>query len=94
MTAKIQVKQSDVPAHGLRDTLRVAEALRDEYAKQPTKPIDVAKVLQLGPQGSQFKTITGASTAYGITEGGAQADAISLTDVGKRIVAPLWTVTT
>jgi predicted nucleotide-binding protein len=88
MTAKIQVKQSDVPAHGLRDSLRVAEALRDEYAKQPAKPIDVARVLQLGPQGSQFKTITGASIAWGLTEGGAHAEAIGLTELGRRIIAP------
>lgn len=82
------LSQSDVPAHGLRDALRVAEALRDQYGKQPTKPIDVARVLELGPKGSQFKMITGAAVAYGLTEGGGQASLIALTPLGRRIVAP------
>jgi len=83
-----RVKQSDVPAYSLTDALRVAEALRDEYAKQPTKPIDVARVLNYAPGAGPFKMLTGAAVAYGITDGGAQADMIGLTDLGRRIVAP------
>jgi len=82
------VKQSDVPAYSLTDTLRVAEVLRDEYAKQPTKPIDVAKVLNYAPGAGPFKMLTGAAVAYGLTDGGAQADMIGLTELGRRIVAP------
>jgi predicted nucleotide-binding protein len=88
MTEKLQLRQSDVPAMGLREALRIAETLRDQYAKQPTKPLDVAKALELGPQGSQFKMLTGASNAYGLTEGAAKAEAISLTELGRRAVAP------
>ena len=48
----------------------------------------MAVALELGPQGSQFKMLTGASLAYGLTEGGAQAEAISLTPLGRRAVSP------
>jgi hypothetical protein len=83
-----RVKQSDVPAYSLPDALRVAEALRDEYAKQPTRPINVAKVLDYAPNSGPFKMLTGAAVAYGITDGGAQAEMIGLSDLGRRIVAP------
>jgi hypothetical protein len=40
------------------------------------------------PNAGPFKMLTGAAVAYGITDGGAQADMIALTDIGRRIVAP------
>ena len=40
------------------------------------------------PTTGQFKMLTGASIAYGFTEGGAQADLILLTDLGRRVAAP------
>jgi predicted nucleotide-binding protein len=86
--AKAYLSQSDVPAHGLRDALRVAEALRDQYGKQPTKPISVAQALDLAPKGGHFKMLTGAAVAYGITDAGGQAEKIGLTQLGRRIVAP------
>jgi len=82
------VKQSDFPRVGLSEALRIARAISEHYAKQPTKPLDVAFTLDLTPGAKVFKYLTGASIAYGLTEGGAQADQISLTDLGRRIVAP------
>lgn len=40
------------------------------------------------PTSGTFRTLTGASVAYGLTEGGAQADEIALSDLGRRVVAP------
>ena len=82
------VSQADVPRHSLADALRVPQALADEYGKQPTRPLDVAKAMNLTPTAGPFKMITGAAVAYGLTEGGAQADKIALTSIGRRIVAP------
>lgn len=82
------VKQTDVPSQSVDDALRVARALADEYGKQPTRPIDVAKAMDLTPSAGPFKTITGASIAYGFTEGGYNAEKISLTDLGRRAIAP------
>lgn len=83
------VKQADVPRYSLREALRVARAISEQHAKQPTKPLDVAFALELTPNAKVFEYITGASIAYGLTEGGAQADQISLTNLGRRVVAPM-----
>jgi hypothetical protein len=85
---RARLKQSDVPAYTLDQALRVPEALRDQYGKQPTRPLMVAKALDMSPTGPTFRMISGAAGAYGLTEGAAQADTIGLTELGKRIVAP------
>ena len=59
-----------------------------ELPNEPTRPLDVAKAMKLTPTAGPFITITGASTAYGFTEGGSKADKIALTDLGRRVVAP------
>jgi hypothetical protein len=82
------LNQVDVPSCTLREAARVAEMLRDQFAKQPTAPLDLAIALDLALGGSQFKKVTGASIAYGLTDGGAQASSIALTDLGRRVVAP------
>jgi len=80
--------QTDVPSVTLDDALRIAQTIRDEYGGQPVAPFDVAFALQIDPEGRQLRGLTGASIAYGLTEGGAQAATIALTDLGRRIVAP------
>ncbi|MCD6725749.1 MAG: nucleotide-binding protein [Solirubrobacteraceae bacterium] len=83
-----RVSQADVPRHTIDEALRVARALAEQYGKQPARPIDVAAAMGMLPTSGTFRTITGASVAYGFTEGGAQADQIALTDLGRRVVAP------
>jgi len=85
---KTYVSQADVPRYPISEALRVAQAISDEYGKQPTRPLDVAAAMGLTPTSGKFKMLTGASIAYGFTEGGAQADEISLTELGLRVVAP------
>jgi predicted nucleotide-binding protein len=48
----------------------------------------VAKALEVAPAGSTFRALTGASMAYGLTDGAAQGESISLTELGRRAVAP------
>lgn len=88
MRKRTYVSQTDVPRHSLDEALRVARALADEYGKTPTRPLDVAKAMNLTPTAGPFKTMTGASIAYGLTEGGSGADKITLTELGRRVVAP------
>jgi predicted nucleotide-binding protein len=40
------------------------------------------------PTSGTFRSLTGASVAYGFTEGGSQAELISLTELGRRVVSP------
>jgi hypothetical protein len=82
------VSQTEVPRFSVTDALRVANALADEYGKQPTRPLDVAKAMKISPTSSQFKLLTGASVAYGFTDAGAQAEKIGLTPLGRRVIAP------
>lgn len=83
-----RVSQSDVPRHTLPEALRIAQALNDEFAKQPTKPFYVAQAIDVSPSSSRFRTLTGAAVAYGLTNGAYNAAEISLTDIGRRAVAP------
>jgi predicted nucleotide-binding protein len=82
------LKQSDVPAASLEEALRIPEAMLEHYAGKPTLPLHLAKALNVDPNGSQLKVLTGAAMAFGLTEGGAQAAAISITDLAKRILRP------
>jgi predicted nucleotide-binding protein len=77
-----------VPSYSISEALRVPNALRDEYGKQPTRPLMVAAALNMSPTGGTFRMITGAAVAYGLTDGAAQGDSIGLTSLGKRAVAP------
>lgn len=82
------LKQSDVPSASLDEALRVPQSILDHYAGKPTAPLYVAKALNVDPKGSQLKLLTGAAIAFGLVEGGAQASAITVTDLAKRILRP------
>lgn len=82
------LKQSDVPSGSLDDALRIPQAILDHYAGKPTTPLHVAKALNVDPKGSQVRVLSGASIAFGLIEGGAQAVSISITDLARRILRP------
>ena len=82
------LKQSDVPSGSLDDALRIPQAILDNYAGKPTTPLHLAKALNVDPKGSQIKVLSGASIAFGLIEGGAQAASISITDLARRILRP------
>ena len=83
------LKQADVPGASLDDALRIPRAILEHYAGEATSPFNVAKALGVDPKGRQLKGLSGAAIAFGLTEGGAQSSAISLTDLAKRILRPL-----
>ena len=43
----------------------------------------------MSPTSGPFRQLCGAAVGYGVTDGGPNAPVISLTDLGRRIVAPL-----
>ena len=53
-----------------------------------TAPHEVALALELSSTSGGWRNLCGTSIAYGLTEGGYNANEIILTDLGKRIVAP------
>lgn len=82
------VRQADVPAYGLDEALRVPEAIADNYAMAPTAPLKVAKALNLQPLARPFRMLCGSAGAYGLVDGGAQADQITVLPLAKRILRP------
>lgn len=85
---QVRVSQTDVPAFSLKDALRISEAIYENYAGDPTTPLNVASAMGLSPASSQFRQLTGASIAFGLTDGGYNAATISITDLAKKINAP------
>lgn len=88
MAAKKRLSQSDVPSVSLQRALRIPRALADQYAKQPATPLEVAIAIDMTPTSGPFRSLAGAAIAYGLTDGGCNAEFIGLADLGKRIVAP------
>ena len=87
-TKRTYLKQSDVPSASLADALRIPRAIAENYGGKPTPPLQVAKALNVDPGGSQIKVLSGASIAFGLIEGGAQAQTITLTPLAQSILRP------
>ncbi len=82
------VNQNSLPKHTLNNTLRLAQSLWDDFAGKDAQPHQLAMSVELSPTSSMWRNLCGASIGYGLTDGGCNANRISLTDLGKRIVAP------
>jgi predicted nucleotide-binding protein len=82
------ISQEDIPQFTLENSIKIAQALYDNFGNKGASPHQVAISLDISPTSSSWKHLTGSSVAYGLTNGGAQANEISLTALGKRIVAP------
>ena len=84
-----RVSQSDVPRLSLDQALQIPRVIADQYAKQPTRPLDVAAALNMSPTSSNFRMLCGAALGYGLTDGGPNAKQIGVTELGRRIISPL-----
>lgn len=82
------ISQADLPKHTLEETLRLAQSLCDDFAGIDAQPHQLAMSVDLSPTSSHWRDLCGASIGYGLTEGGHNAKAISLTDLGKRLIEP------
>ncbi len=83
-----EMSQSDFPRESLSKALRIAQGLWDNFAGKSAAPHDIAMALEVSPTSSSWRVLCGTSIAYGLTEGGYNALQISLTPLGRRIVAP------
>lgn len=86
--ARTRISQADIPAINLEKARRVPQAIADNYASHPTRPLDVASALDVQPSSGGFRTECGAAVGYGLTEGGPNAPEISLAPLGVRVVTP------
>ena len=81
-------KQADFPTTTLQQAQRIASALMDNFAGRDGSPPDIALEIGVSPTSSAWPSLAGASIAYGLTEGGVNANAIKLTPLGRQLVAP------
>jgi hypothetical protein len=68
--------------------MRVPQALWDEFAGSGAPPHDVAIALAMSPTSGTWRNLSGSAIAYGLVEGGYNATRMTLTPLGRRIVAP------
>ncbi|MCZ2838216.1 hypothetical protein [Modestobacter sp. VKM Ac-2985] len=84
-----RLSQADMPLYPLLDLYPIPEALlRLGAPHRAVDPAELAQEMGESSTSSVFRSTTAACVAYGLTEGGAQADAISLTDLGRRLILP------
>ena len=72
----------------LEQAMRVPQAIAEHYAGGPATPLQVGSALNMSPFAGPFRGLCGASIAYGLTEGGYNAQQISITKLGLRVVRP------
>jgi predicted nucleotide-binding protein len=85
---KTRTSQSDFPIYTLAQAMRIANALWDDFAGKDAAPHQLALSLGLSPTSGGWRNLCGSALAYGLTSGGYNATSISLSDLGRRIVAP------
>lgn len=82
------ISQSAVPNSPFSQALRIAKAIVENYGSKPATPLEVAEALDMTPTSGGFRSLCGASIAYGLTEGGYNAATISITPLADRIFKP------
>jgi hypothetical protein len=85
---RAHVSQTEFPNLSLEQSLRIARAIWDNFAGKSAAPHQIAIALDLSPTSGGWRNLCGASIAYGLTEGGYNATLITLTELGRQIVAP------
>lgn len=81
-------RQADFPQTDLQQAQKVASALVDNFAGKEGAPPDIALAIGISPTSSAWAPLTGSAIAYGLTDGGVNANTIKLTALGRRLVAP------
>jgi predicted nucleotide-binding protein len=85
---RVYLSQADVPAYSLEQALRVPTAICESYGGNPVTPLRLAEAMLMQPTSGPFRSLCGASIAYGLTQGGCNAQSVTLEPLGKRIMRP------
>src|SRR5947207_1334731 len=81
--------KSEFPKHSMDAALRVARALEDRNGGNPLPPTELAIAMGISPGSSELRALISSSFRYGLTDGSYKSARVSLTDLGRRVVAPL-----
>ncbi len=77
---------SHFPPHDLSEALILAQAIFEHNAGKPMRRLTLFNVLGRSPESGTSRQLITASSGYGLTQGGYQAEVISLTERGQAIV--------
>ena len=81
-------KQADFPQTSLQQAQKIASAIVDNFAGNEGSPPDIALAIGISPTSSAWPALAGSAIAYGLTDGGVNANRIKLTPLGRKLVAP------
>jgi hypothetical protein len=81
-------KQADFPQSTLQQAQKIPSALVDNFGGREGSPPDIALALGISPTSSTWPYLAGSSIAYGLTDGGVNANVVKLTPLGRKLVAP------
>src|ERR1044071_102578 len=84
-----QLASADLPRKTLKEALKVAQVIKNEYAGKFATWEDIAKGMEFSPTNPNNKYFLWAATAYGIIEKD-QNDQYRLTEIGRKILAPTY----
>src|SRR2546425_7203266 len=76
------------PRDTLKKALVIAETIWKDNGGEPYNRLSLAKSVDMSPTGSPFQIILASSFRYGLTEGSYVSEKITLTPLGRAIVAP------
>jgi hypothetical protein len=85
---RVYFKQADFPLVSLQQAQKIAAALVENFGGDNGSPPDVALAIGISPTSSNWDSLTGASVAYGLTDGGKNAAVVKLMPLGRKLVAP------
>jgi hypothetical protein len=81
-------KQADFPQTTVQQAQKIASTLMDNFAGSDGSPPEIALSIEVSPTSSGWPLLAGSSIAYGLTDGGPNANRIKLTPLGRKLVAP------
>ena len=55
---QVRITQSAVPLWSIKEALKIAQSLYDNYASQPTAPLLIAQSLDISPGSSNWRSLT------------------------------------
>ena len=79
---------SDFPKHSFANASRVALTIEQNNGGRPLPPAEIAIGLGSSPGSSDFRVLLSSSIKYGLTSGSYNQERVTLTELGRRIVAP------
>jgi predicted nucleotide-binding protein len=85
---RARINQSDVPTFPLEEAVRVPQAILENYAGRPVRPVQLAHALNMNINSGHFRMLTGSALAYGLISGGGQSSEIAIEPIGRRIIHP------